>query len=190
MRKFNFTIITSFILLLLSFTADAQLKTKVVNGQIVIDDGSMVFRRAQYKSLADSLDKNIKAHPNDTTSLFFRALIYLRSNDAMAKPAQRTKGALEDLTVARNMAEKANDLKMKDFRLKVLRAGIYKELVYRFTGDESWMFNSKQIAERKSLFDNYKVLTNKYYNELALLDSNNAYDYQKLKVKDNYPLSK
>lgn len=149
----------------------------------------MVFRADKYKPLADSLDKNIKVNPNDTTSLFFRALIYLWSNDIMAKPAQRTKGALEDLTIAKNMAEKANDLKMKDLRLKILRASLYKELVYRFTGDESWMFNSKQIAERKNLFNNYKLLANKYYDELVQLYPNNAYDYQKLKVQDNYPLN-
>jgi hypothetical protein len=87
------------------------------------------------------------------------------------------------------MAEKASSLKMQNFNLKVLRAQLYKELAYRFTGDESWMFNSNQIAKRKSLFNNYKVLANKYYDELVQLDSNNSYDYQKLKVKNNYPLN-
>jgi hypothetical protein len=189
MKKLYFPIITLIILLLNSLTADAQLKVKLLNGQIFIDDGSVVFNGDKYKPLADSLDRNIKANPNDTTSLFFRALIYLRSNDIIAKPNQKTKGALENLTIGKNMAEKASSLKMQNFNLKVLRAQLYKELAYRFTGDEPWMFNSNQIAERKSLFNNYKELANKYYDELVQLDSNNSYDYKKLKVKNNYPLN-
>ena len=86
------------------------------------------------------------------------------------------------------MAEKAISLKMQNFNLKVLRAAIYRELTYRFTGDESWMFNSKQKAERKGLFDNYKALANKYYDELEKIDTHNASDYQHLKIKYDYPL--
>jgi hypothetical protein len=72
--------------------------------------------------------------------------------------------------------------------LKVLRAQMYKELTYRFTGDEAWKYNSKQIADRKSLFNSYKELANKYYDELAQLDKSNAYDYGKLKVSSSYPI--
>ena len=87
-----------------------------------------------------------------------------------------------------NMVEKAINLKMSDFKLKVLRAQIYKELCYQYAGDESWKFNAKQIAERKAQFNAYKSLANKYYDEVALLDPNNAYDYQKLRVTTNYNL--
>jgi len=95
---------------------------------------------------------------------------------------------LENLVLARNLADKAMGLKMTNIKLEVLRAQIYKELTYRFTSDEAWKYNSKQIADRKSQFNSYKELANKYYDELAELDSSNAYDYQKLKIKYNYPL--
>ncbi|QEC78863.1 hypothetical protein [Mucilaginibacter ginsenosidivorax] len=188
MKKSCLLIVTLLIVVATSNEVHAQLKVRVVSGIIDINDGPLYRNANKYASLSDSLDKNLKANPKDTTSLFFRALLYLKSNDVIAKPYQRTKGTLENLTIAKNMAEKAVSLKMQDFNLKVLRAEIYKELVYRFTGDESWMFNSKQKNERKALFNNYKELANKYYDELIQLDNQNAYDYEKLKIKDNYPL--
>ncbi|RYE50582.1 MAG: hypothetical protein EOP48_19515 [Sphingobacteriales bacterium] len=77
---------------------------------------------------------------NDTISLFNRSLIYYAYNQMLAQPYQRTKGTLENLTKAKDQIEKAIENGMKDFRAKQLRAQIYCELCYRFTGDESWMF--------------------------------------------------
>jgi hypothetical protein len=188
MRRTGLFMVIFLILVATSNEMYAQLKVKVVAGIIDINDGPQYRNANKYASLSDSLDRNLKANPKDTTSLFFRALLYLKSNDALAKPYQRTKGTLENLTIAKNMTENAVSLKMQSFNLKVLRAQIYYQLVYRFTGDESWMFNSKQKAERKALFNNYKEFANKYYDELAQLDNSNAYDYQRLKIKDNYPL--
>jgi len=37
-------------------------------------------------------------------------------------------------------------------------------------------------------FNSYKELANKYYDELGVLDKENAYDYQELKVTAKYPL--
>lgn len=170
----------------------AQLRFKVAAGLIYIDSGDFSALKKpdekKYAGLTDSLNKNLKVNPNDTTSLFFRALLYLSFNDIKAKPYQRTNGALENLTTAKKMAEKAVSLKMQNLNLKILRAEIYRELTYRFTGDESWMFSNKQKAERKGLFNNYKALANKYYDDLAESDRHNAYDYQRLKITDNYPL--
>ena len=87
-----------------------------------------------------------------------------------------------------NLAERAVSLNMQSFNLKSLRAQIYKELTYRFTADESWKFNPRQIAARKRQFNVYKELANKYYSELAIIDKSNSYDYQKLKVRYNYPI--
>jgi hypothetical protein len=188
MKRVSLLYIITLTLFFNSISAHAQLRTKVVSGLISIDDGAMIPSEKKYTSLIDSLDKNLKVSPNDTTSLFLRALLYLSFNDLKAKPYQGAKGALENLTTAKNMAEKALNLKMQNFNLKVLRAQVYKELTYRFTGDESWKYNSKQIADRKHLFNTYKELANKYYDELAEADKSNAYDYQKLKVKANYPL--
>ncbi|MEO7045688.1 MAG: hypothetical protein ABI091_10320, partial [Ferruginibacter sp.] len=83
---------------------------------------------------------------------------------------------------AKDMTEHAVELHMKDLRIKILRAQIYKDLLYRYSVSESWKFTSKQVVERKERYDTYKELANKYYDELAILDSQNAYDYQKLKV--------
>jgi hypothetical protein len=155
---------------------------------IYINDGTIGSPKAnKYAALTDSLDKNLKLHPNDTTSLFIRGVLYLSLNRVIVNPDLGNKTAFNNLITAKNMAEKSLTLKMQNFYLKVLRAEIYRELTYRLGGDELWKFNSKQIAERKSRFNNYKELANKHYDELALLDKNNAYDYQKLKVTTNYP---
>jgi hypothetical protein len=192
MRKSGLFITFIFLLVSNSNALYAQLKVKVSGGLIYIDEGSFGGLKKpdekKYIGLTDSLDKNLKLNPNDTTSLYLRAVLYLSFNNMNAKPYQRTNGALANLTIAKDMAEKAVALKMHNFNLKVLRAGIYRELVYRFTGDESWMFNSEQKAERRKLFNDYKEAANKYYNELAKLDSRNAYSYQQLLIKDNYPL--
>jgi hypothetical protein len=48
---------------------------------------------------------------------------------------------------------------------------------------DAWRYNARQIEDRKRNYENYKVLANKYYDQLAALDSNDAYDYQRLKIK-------
>ncbi len=167
---------------------NAQVSVKVESGMIYINDGSFKPNPKKYVALVDSLDKMLKINDKDTTSLFFRSLLYLSFNGLKAKPFQDEKGALENLMIAKELAEKAVSLKMKNFNLKVLRAQIYKELTYRFTTDEAWKYNSKQIVGRKREFNTYKELANKYYSELEDLDKPNANDYEKLKVKYNYPL--
>lgn len=77
---------------------------------------------------------------------------------------------------------------MQAVNLKILRAEIYRELCYRFTGDESWQLNGKQITSRRNRFNGYKDLANKYYDELAQLDNRNAYAYLQLKINYKYPL--
>lgn len=167
----------------------AQVPIKIVNGQIVRNDGTFgKFQTQKYKSLVDSLNKSLKLKPTDTTSLFTLATIHLLSNDFLSKPYQREKDALENLILAKDMVENALNYGMQGLYLKILRAQIYRELVYRFTGDESWMFDSKQTTVRRKQFNSYKELVNKYYQELALYDPSRAYDYNKLKVTDVYPL--
>jgi hypothetical protein len=178
------------ILLLIKSTSSlAQLPIQIRSGLIYINDGTLGRPQiSKYAALTDSLDKNLKLHPNDTTSLFLRAILYLRLNRVTVNPDLGNKIALENLVTGKNMAEKAIKLQMQNFMLKVLRAELYKELTNRFIGEESWKYNNQQISERKRQFKNYKELANKYYDELSLLDKSNAYDYQKLKVATNYPL--
>ena len=165
-------------------------QTKVVNGTVMTVEPGMlaVPGKEKYKSIIDSLDKNLKQSPNDTTSLFYRALLYNTYNQMQAAPYQLTKGTLEHLTIAKDMIEKALANQMKDFRAKLLRAQIYSELSFRFTGDESWMFNSAQILARKKLFNTYKEKTNEYYTELGKIDPKNEYDYTRKKISYNYPI--
>jgi len=188
MNKIIFLYILPAILLFYSVPVAAQLPVIVESGMIYINDGSFKPDPKKYRVLADSLDKKLKINNKDTISLFFRSLLYLSFNDLKAKPFQGEKGALKNLIIAKELAEKAISLKMQNFNLKVLRAQIYKELAYRFTADEAWKYSNKQIAERKSQFNTYKELANKYYSELADLDKPNTTDYEKLKVKYNYPL--
>ncbi|MGQ7856578.1 hypothetical protein ACUN24_20265 [Pedobacter sp. WC2501] len=163
----------------------AQLpQTKSVFGRLyTVEDGLLqVPPKEKYAKVADSLDKNLEKNQNDTVSLFNRALIYYAYNQMLAAPYQRTKGTLENMTRAKELIEKAIRTGMNDFRAKQLRAQIYSELCFRFTGDESWMFNKVQFASRKKLFESYKLLANRYFDELAAQDKNNAYEYKKRKV--------
>lgn len=168
--------------------AISQVPVKVVAGKILIDDGTLVPKEARYKLLADTLDRKLTNKANDTTSLFYRALLLDRFNDQLSKPAPGETGALENLQWAKRMVDRADSLNMHDFKLKLLRAQICKDLTYCFGGDESWKYNTKQIAERRSLFNKYKALANGFYDELASIDQNNAYDYQKQKITYGYPI--
>lgn len=188
MKKIIFLCAFSAMSLFCPIEVNAQIAVRVESGMIYINDGSFKPNPQKYTALADSLDKKIKINDNDTTSLFFRSLLFLSFNGLNAKPFPGEKGALENLIAAKQLAEKAISLKMQNFNLKVLRAQIYKELTYRFTSDQAWQYNSKQVADRRKQFNTYKELANKYYSELAEVDKANANDYEKLKVKYNYPL--
>ncbi|MBK0380060.1 hypothetical protein [Mucilaginibacter segetis] len=167
----------------------AQLPLEIRSGLIYVNDGTIGKPNAnKYSALSDSLDKVLKLHPNDTTCLYLRAVLYLQLNKIISNPDVGNKMAFGNLVIAKDMAEKAVNLKMENLYLKVLRAELYKELTNRFMADQAWKFTEHQIAERKSQFDNYKAITNKYYDELAVLDKQNAYDYQKLRVNGKYPL--
>jgi hypothetical protein len=161
----------------------AQPGTRIVAGQISLDDKSLAPKEMKYAKLIDSLNRNLKSNPNDTTSLFYRSLLYLRYNSVIAVPDLSSNQATDKLLLAKKMADRADSLQMQRFNLKVLRAQICKELTNRYAPMDLWRFTDKQIAERKKRFEYFKVLANRYYDELAMLDKANAYDYQKLKVK-------
>jgi hypothetical protein len=189
MRKRNLFFIILIMLSVKSTFSFAQLPVQVRSGLIYINDGTIGKPKPnKYNALTDSLNKNLKLHPNDTTSLFLRGVLYLSLNKVIVNPDLGNKTAFDNLVTAKDMAEKAVTLKMQNFYLKVLRAGIYRELTYRLGEDQSWKFNSNEITRRRTLFNNYKERANKYYDELADVDKGNAYDYQKLKVTTKYPL--
>jgi hypothetical protein len=162
----------------------AQPPVKVINGVIFVGNSSLEKNEKIYAPLIDSLDKKLKANINDTTSLFYRALFYIQYNSYVVNPDLSTNRATNKLLLARKMADRADSLKMRNFNLKVLRAQICKELTNRYAPIETWRFNDKQLADRKKKFEYYKNLANQYYGQLAEVDKSNAWDYQKLKVKD------
>jgi hypothetical protein len=164
----------------------AQHPVRIVSGMIAWDDGTLTPKENKYKLFTDSLDRNLQTHPKDTTSLFFRALLYLRFNSIMANPDLSSTKATNNLRTAKAMTDRADSLKMKSFYLKVLRAEICRELNGRYAPVDLWRYTDQQAAERKKNHLYYMNLANKYYDELAVLDSANAYDYQKLKVKNGY----
>jgi len=165
----------------------AQLPTKVVAGQIIIGN-TIKPDETKYTAFREALKKKLELNPRDTTSLFFTALLLEQFNNQLAKPTPGDKTAFENLLSAKEITEQLFNLKMQDFRAKILRAQIYKDLTYRYVGDESWKFNNQQIANRRSSFNDYKKLANEYYDELINLDRPNAYDYEKLKVTGNYSI--
>ncbi|MEZ2338379.1 hypothetical protein AB6735_22215 [Mucilaginibacter sp. RCC_168] len=189
MKAYKLFLLTLTLIIFMIFQLSAQPSVTVVVGKLRLNDGSL-FRPDQkkYAAYEDSLNLNLKVNPSDTTSLFYRAFLYSTFNSIFVQPAPGQPAVMVDLIKAKNMVEKAVGLKMQDYRLKVLRAQIYGELCYQYGDDQSWKYNAKQIAERRDQFNSYKTLVNKYYDELAILDSSNAYDYQKLKVKEDYPI--
>lgn len=170
-----------FSFLMIAGGVSAQPKVKVVDGLISLDDFSPTEKK--YALFTDSLDKKLKSNPNDTTSLFYRALLYLQFNNFQVKPDLGSNVATERLLTARKMADKADSLHMKNFNLKVLKAQICKELTNRYAPLEVWRFDAAQLAARKKSFDYYKGLANREYAELEALDKSNAYAYQRLMAK-------
>jgi hypothetical protein len=90
------------------FLLSAQLPmARVIDGIVRTTEPGMkiVPEKNKYAKVADSLDNELKTNPSDTTSLFFRALIYYSYNQMLAAPYQRTKGTLENLTRVSQMIE-------------------------------------------------------------------------------------
>ena len=176
-----------FFLLIGKVSGFAQVQTRIVAGQISLGNAIKPDENS-YSGFRDSLEKKLKVNPHDTTSLFYKALLLEQFNNQLAKPSPGDKIVYQNLIAAKNIITQLFDLKMQDFRLKVLRAQTYMDLTYQFANDESWKYNAKEIDDRRNLFNNYKKLSNEYHDELAKIDSINAYDYQKLKVNSNYPV--
>lgn len=182
--KNRISYLVSSLLMMGTIPAFAQLNVVNENGSIFIKEKSFgPPDEKKYSHIADSLARVLKLNPKDTNSIFERALILEQLNNQLAKATSFTKDPIINLSIAKNLAEEAILLKMTDIRLKVLRAQIYKDLAYRFSVSESWKFTSLQIAERKTKFTLYKGLANKYYDELAILDKGNSYDFAQKKVR-------
>ena len=182
----NKTVFYPLLILLLTTVGSVwgQIVVKVTNGQIFVNDPMHRPKEKDFQGVTDSLDRNLVQHPNDTTSLFYRALLYVQFNTFVFNPALSTNSnATNKLLQAKKMADKADSLKMQNFGLKVLRAQICKELTNRYAPIETWRLNAQQMADRKKRYDYYKMLANNYYDELARLDKRNAYDYSRMKVK-------
>lgn len=188
MKNLFFTLI--FVNAVAAFSFAQLPQTRSISGRLsTIEPGMQgVPPKGKYDKVADSLERKLKTNPNDTTSLFKRSLIYYAYNQMLSAPDPRTKGALENLTKGKEMVEKALKAGMKDFRAKQLRAQIYSELCFRFSGDEYWMFKPAEIIARRAQFNSFKEKANLYFDELGTLDSRNANDYNKRKVTYSYPV--
>lgn len=76
-----------YLMLILPISLFAQLpKTKLINGTLrTVEPGmNLLPTKTKYIKVADSLDKNLKSNPKDTTSLFYRSLIYYTYNQMLA----------------------------------------------------------------------------------------------------------
>ncbi|WEA01755.1 hypothetical protein [Mucilaginibacter sp. SJ] len=169
-------------------TAVAQVRSNILYGQLLLNNETFRPSLEKYRRDIDRLDKALSADHNDTIALFERALLLDKFNNIQAFPKQDEPKALQGLRTAERYANRADSLGMKDIKLKVLRAQIYKDLAYRFLGDERWKYNGKAGVGRKNSFELYKKKANELYEKLAELDVANAYDYKKLKETGEYPI--
>jgi len=165
----------------------AQLKFKIISDNIYISDGSIVFKPSKYIAKTDSLANILKKHPKDTIVLFTHAVLVLKANDQLAKPHPSI-SELKNLQMANAEADTALKTGMTDIRLKVLRAQLLKSLAYQYSADERWQFSKDQIQSRRSAFLGYQNSANMEFDNLANLDVTNAYDYQKQKTNNAYPI--
>lgn len=186
MKKLLILSITPIFLIL--HQGHAQPPIKVRNGLIYMDDGTLTPNQKQYPELTDKLDKTLKSNPNDTVTLFYRSVLLIRYNGMIAKPSQIDQNAYKNLLYAASLVHRGDSLNMKSFEFKVLRAEVYREICYRYLGDQSWKVNASQASLRRKEFNNYKDLANRYYDELANLDKDDAYTFNKLKVTSNYSI--
>ncbi|AYL95296.1 hypothetical protein [Mucilaginibacter celer] len=189
MKSYNKHLITVLLLVFLMNNLKAQLPIIIANGQLRLNDGNFLKPDPKrYIAFTDSLEFKLKSSPSDTAALFHRALLYSVFNSILFHPYPGESAVMQDLLRAKSLAEKAISLKMQDFKLKVLLAQICSELCYQYSDDQSWKFNDKQITERRKQFGAFKKLTNEYYDDAISTDPDNAFEYQKLKVKRDYPV--
>ncbi|QEM03713.1 hypothetical protein DIU31_009375 [Mucilaginibacter rubeus] len=165
----------------------AQIKIITTDADLQINDGSLMFRPSKYVHSLDSLAMILKKSPTDTAALFEHSFFLYRTNNVMAKPHPNA-ASLANLKKASAEADSAYKHSMKDFKLKILRARIFTSLANQYLSDESWTFKPDQIRIRRNQFNAYKDQANLELDKLATLDSRNAYLYQKVKVKENYPI--
>jgi hypothetical protein len=110
MKNFKTGCSLTIILLLLINVIQAQPKVRVVAGMIALDDGTVTPKEVKYVKLVDSLNRNLKTDPNDTTNLFYRALLYLRYNSLAANPDLTSNQATGNLLQANKMVDRADSL--------------------------------------------------------------------------------
>lgn len=181
--------LVTFLITMMAFRLSAQVPIIIAKGQLRLNDGGFLRPAPKkYVPYIDSLELRLKSRPSDTTTLFYRAFLYSTFNSIVFYPYPGQPKVMQELLKAKTFAEKAVNLKMKDYRLKTLLAQICSELCYQYSDDQSWKFNNKQIIERRSQFNSFKSLTNKYYDDAIILDRANANDYEKLKIKGDYPI--
>ena len=168
-------------------TTCAQIPLKTEFGMLMMDDHRLGYDPSRYQRSADSLDRVLKVRAKDTTALFYRSALLLMGNQVTVRSAPGPE-PLSKLQLAKSLADTAIAHGMKDRRLKVLQAQILKSLCYQYASDESWKYRPAEVVKRKLSFNRYKEQANRLYEELAVRDPNDAYDYRKLKVTAEYPI--
>ncbi|GGA95686.1 hypothetical protein [Mucilaginibacter rubeus] len=181
MKSFKISLITAVLLVLVIDHLKAQLPIIIANGQLRLNDGSFLKPDSKrYIAYTDSLEFKLKSNLSDTTALFHRAFLYSVFNSILFYPYPGESHVMQDLLKAKNLADKALSLKMRDFKIKVLLAQICSELCYQYSNDQNWKFTVKQIIERRNQFGIFKKLTNEYYTDAISADPANAYEYERI----------
>jgi hypothetical protein len=181
-RRYSVAVVV-LILCFQSHSLLAQFNTKVASGQVVIDDGTLTPNENHYTGVLDRLKENLRKNPHDTTSLYLSSVLLLRFNSLMARPDLTNVRYLNNLLIGLQLADLADSLNMKDFKLKVIKAQLCKEITYRLSPAEPWRYNKQELADRRIKYLFYKNKTNSYLDQLAGIDTPDAYDFQRQKIK-------
>ncbi|MCT1526061.1 hypothetical protein ACS126_03635 [Sphingobacterium lactis] len=156
-------------------------------GRIGIVEGDFMGRPNDelYNKILDSTATVLKQDSLNTGALFLTAL--LKSQYYLMRPSTDEQlVALEESSVAIDSAFAKG---IDDLTSKVLRARIYYQLMSCFIADEGWRYERPAVRrERKTRFERYQALSNKYHGELETLDPANAHDYRKRISNASYPL--
>ncbi|TKC07989.1 hypothetical protein FA048_12555 [Pedobacter polaris] len=178
MKTFSAVILLSIITL----TAKAQVHLIKQSSIVKLDDGRLYYTAKSYIKQIDSLDKVLVKSPNDTTALMLRSFFYLKAGDLLANPYAADKIFIDRLLTGKRMIEKALSLKLIDLKAKIIAAELCNQLSYRYGGynsDLSWKYDSKTLAKYAAFQKRYKEEAIEFYKELAVLDKNSAWEYQK-----------
>lgn len=157
-------------------------------GRIGIKEGDFLGRPndALYHKVLDSVSTVLQRDSLDQDAWFLEALMH--SQYYLMRPP--TEAQLEVLEQSATAIDSAFSKGKDDLMAKVLRARIYYQLMSCFIADEGWKYEKDVVRrDRKTRFERYQALSNRYHEELMELDAAHSLDHKQRINHAAYPLS-